>query len=216
MRYVVSVCIILLFLWGIALLEGQWIFLQGLGVSEKIVLCTSYLYAQMVMVQIQTWTFTLYSNTQKYLMTDSTVYSIFCIRESFPPDLSESLKWFQCQSCLLATFLRSHELRSKVLSLQLLLSILQNAGPIFKTNEMFINAIKQYLCVALSKNGVSSVPEVFELSLSIFLTLLSHFKTHLKMQIEVQYMRCSRWRFSVKFGGFGLSHSQMWSVKVIK
>ncbi|CAB1326107.1 unnamed protein product [Coregonus sp. 'balchen'] len=60
-----------------------------------------------------------------------------------------------------------------------------NAGPIFKTNEMFINAIKQYLCVALSKNGVSSVPEVFELSLSIFLTLLSHFKTHLKMQIEV-------------------------------
>uniref|UniRef100_A0A673ZU74 ARF guanine nucleotide exchange factor 1 n=1 Tax=Salmo trutta TaxID=8032 RepID=A0A673ZU74_SALTR len=80
---------------------------------------------------------------------------------------------------------KSHELRSKVLSLQLLLSILQNAGPVFKTNEMFINAIKQYLCVALSKNGVSSVPEVFSLSLSIFLTLLSHFKTHLKMQIEV-------------------------------
>ncbi|KAM5156876.1 brefeldin A-inhibited guanine nucleotide-exchange protein 1 [Mantella aurantiaca] len=80
---------------------------------------------------------------------------------------------------------KSHELRSKVLSLQLLLSILQNAGPVFKTNEMFINAIKQYLCVALSKNGVSSVPEVFELSLSIFLTLLSNFKLHLKMQIEV-------------------------------
>uniref|UniRef100_A0A4W4GEP7 SEC7 domain-containing protein n=1 Tax=Electrophorus electricus TaxID=8005 RepID=A0A4W4GEP7_ELEEL len=80
---------------------------------------------------------------------------------------------------------KSHELRSKVLSLQLLLSILQNAGPIFKTNEMFTNAIKQYLCVALSKNGVSSVPEVFDLSLSIFLTLLSNFKTHLKMQIEV-------------------------------
>lgn len=83
---------------------------------------------------------------------------------------------------------RSHELRSKILSLQLLLSILQNAGPVFRTNEMFINAIKQYLCVALSKNGVSSVPEVFELSLSIFLTLLSNFKTHLKMQIEVRYM----------------------------
>lgn len=83
---------------------------------------------------------------------------------------------------------RSHELRSKILSLQLLLSILQNAGPVFRTNEMFINAIKQYLCVALSKNGVSSVPEVFELSLSIFLTLLSNFKTHLKMQIEVCYM----------------------------
>lgn len=80
---------------------------------------------------------------------------------------------------------KSHELRSKILSLHLLLSILQNAGPIFRSNEMFITAIKQYLCVALSKNGVSSIPEVFELSLAIFLALLSNFKMHLKMQIEV-------------------------------
>ena len=71
---------------------------------------------------------------------------------------------------------KSHELRSKILSLHLLLSILQNAGPVFRSNEMFIMAIKQYLCVALSKNGVSSVPEVFELSLSIFVALLSNFK----------------------------------------
>ena len=80
---------------------------------------------------------------------------------------------------------RSHELRSKILSLELMLSCLQNAGPVFCTHEMFVTAIKQYLCVALSKNGVSSVPAVFELSLAIFLTLLSSFKTHLKMQIEV-------------------------------
>ena len=80
---------------------------------------------------------------------------------------------------------RSHELRSKILSLELLLSCLQNAGDVFKTNEMFVSAIKQYLCVALSKNGVSSVPQVFELSLAIFVTLLSEFKTHLKKQIEV-------------------------------
>lgn len=80
---------------------------------------------------------------------------------------------------------KSHELRSKILSLHLLLSILQNAGPVFRGNEMFITAIKQYLCVALSKNGVSSIPEVFELSLAIFLALLSNFKMHLKMQIEV-------------------------------
>lgn len=86
---------------------------------------------------------------------------------------------------------RSHELRSKIVSLQLLLSVLQGAGPVFRTHEMFVNAIKQYLCVALSKNGVSSVPEVFELSLAIFLTLLSHFKVHLKMQIEVRRRRLS-------------------------
>lgn len=80
---------------------------------------------------------------------------------------------------------KSHELRSKVLSLHLLLSILQNAGPVFRSNEMFIMAIKQYLCVALSQNGVSPVKDVFELSLSIFVALLSNFKTHLKKQIEV-------------------------------
>ncbi|CAH0389951.1 unnamed protein product [Bemisia tabaci] len=80
---------------------------------------------------------------------------------------------------------KSLELRSKILSLQLLLSILQNAGPVFRSNIMFVTAIKRYLCVALSKNGVSSVPEVFQLSLAIFLALLSRFKMHLKMQIEV-------------------------------
>lgn len=80
---------------------------------------------------------------------------------------------------------RSHELRSKILSLELLLSILQNSGPVFRTDDLFISAIKQYLCVAVGKNGVSSVPQVFELSLNIFLMLISSFKAHLKMQIEV-------------------------------
>ncbi|XP_039270898.2 brefeldin A-inhibited guanine nucleotide-exchange protein 1-like [Styela clava] len=80
---------------------------------------------------------------------------------------------------------KSHEHRSKILSLQLLLAILESSGPVFRSNEMFINAIKQYLCVALSKNGVSNIPEVFELSLAIFLKLLENFKTYLKMQIQV-------------------------------
>lgn len=63
--------------------------------------------------------------------------------------------------------------------------IFQNAGPVFKSNEVFISAIKQYLCVALSKIGATSDAEIFELSLSIFLTLLADFKQHLKRQIEV-------------------------------
>jgi len=43
----------------------------------------------------------------------------------------------------------------------------------------------QYLCVALSKNGVSAVPEVFQLSLDIFVKLLENFKVHLKVQVQV-------------------------------
>ncbi|KAG7171828.1 Brefeldin A-inhibited guanine nucleotide-exchange protein 1-like [Homarus americanus] len=83
---------------------------------------------------------------------------------------------------------KSHELRSKILSLEMLLSIVQNAGRVFRSNDTFITAIKQYLCVALSKNGVSPIPEVFHLSLAIFVALLSNFKAHLKMQIEHKWM----------------------------
>jgi brefeldin A-inhibited guanine nucleotide-exchange protein len=55
---------------------------------------------------------------------------------------------------------KSHELRSKILSLELQLAILQSAGDWFKQDPLFVDGIKQYLCVALSKNGVSHVPEV--------------------------------------------------------
>jgi brefeldin A-inhibited guanine nucleotide-exchange protein len=84
---------------------------------------------------------------------------------------------------------RSHELRSKILSLEMLLSIVQNAGPVFRSHDTFSTAVKQYLCVALSKNGVSPIPEVFHLSLALFVALLSNFKAHLKMQIEVLTLR---------------------------
>lgn len=80
---------------------------------------------------------------------------------------------------------KSNEFRSKVLSLQLILSILQGADNAFQSSDLFAIAIKQYLCVALSKNGVSNILEIFQLSLDIFHCLLQHFKVHLKMQIEV-------------------------------
>ena len=43
----------------------------------------------------------------------------------------------------------------------------------------------RFLCVSLSKNGVSHVPAVFQLSLDLFLLLIKDFKQFLKMQIEV-------------------------------
>lgn len=73
----------------------------------------------------------------------------------------------------------------------MLLSIVQNAGQVFRSNDTFITAIKQYLCVALSKNGVSPIPDVFHLSLAIFVALLSNFKAHLKVQIEVSLQSLS-------------------------
>lgn len=80
---------------------------------------------------------------------------------------------------------RSHELRSKLFSLELLLNIMQNSGTVFQNSEHFISAVKQYLVLSVSRNGVSPIGTVFELSLAIFLSLLQHFKRHLKPQIEV-------------------------------
>ncbi len=80
---------------------------------------------------------------------------------------------------------KSHELRSKILSMQLILGLLQNGGPVFRTDELFVSAIKSYLCVALSQNGVSNIAEVFELSLAIFLALLTRYRLNLKPQIEI-------------------------------
>ncbi|KAH8867375.1 Brefeldin A-inhibited guanine nucleotide-exchange protein [Schistosoma japonicum] len=80
---------------------------------------------------------------------------------------------------------KSHAVRSKSLSLQLLLNLLQQPGPLFLTSDIFIAAIKQYLCVALFKNGTSSIVEIFELSVAIFIALLTYFKPHLKRQVEV-------------------------------
>eukprot|EP00127_Corallochytrium_limacisporum_P003541 Clim_evm24s150 gene=Clim_evmTU24s150 len=80
---------------------------------------------------------------------------------------------------------RSQEIRSKTLALELLLSVLQGAGPVFQTHPMFISAVRQYLCLSLTRNGVSSNPGIFELALNIFLALLSSFKHFMKVQIEV-------------------------------
>lgn len=78
-----------------------------------------------------------------------------------------------------------HPLKLKLLSLQLILGIMQNAGPVLRTSEMFLTAIKQCLCVALSKNALSNNNEILNLSISIFMCLLKDFKLHLKLQIEV-------------------------------
>ena len=79
----------------------------------------------------------------------------------------------------------SIELRSKLLSLQLLFSIIQTSGPHFRSGEKFIWAIRQYLCLSLLKNGVSPIASVLQLSLDIFIALLVFFKDHLKSEIGV-------------------------------
>lgn len=76
-------------------------------------------------------------------------------------------------------------LQSKILSLELLLSILDHAGPTFRTSEKFVYLVRSYLCVSLLKNATSSNTQVVGLSLRIFIAMTAHFKDHLKSEIEV-------------------------------
>lgn len=93
--------------------------------------------------------------------------------------------------------LRSHAMRSKLLSLHLILTILHNYMPLFvdptviihsasrEEQTPFIVAIKQYLCLSLSRNGLSPVLNVFELSCEIFWRMLSGMRTKLKVSRAV-------------------------------
>lgn len=93
--------------------------------------------------------------------------------------------------------LKSLGMRSKLLSLHLILTILRSHTSVFSdpaviihsatTGEQtpFVHAVKQYLCLSLSRNAVSSVNQVFEISCEIFWLVLSGMRTRMKKEIEV-------------------------------
>lgn len=74
-------------------------------------------------------------------------------------------------------------LRGKIVSLELLKVVMDNGGSIWRVNERFLNAIKQYLCLSLLKNSALSAMAIFQLQCSIFLNLLSKFRSGLKKEI---------------------------------
>ncbi|GMP61786.1 hypothetical protein CsSME_00024113 [Camellia sinensis var. sinensis] len=76
-------------------------------------------------------------------------------------------------------------MRGKIVALELLKILLENAGAIFRTSERFLGAIKQYLCLSLLKNSASTLLIVFQLSCSIFMSLVSRFRAGLKAEIGV-------------------------------
>jgi brefeldin A-inhibited guanine nucleotide-exchange protein len=93
--------------------------------------------------------------------------------------------------------IRSHAMRSKLLSLHLILTILKSHSDLFTNlavtipssttaeHTPFLQATKQYLCQCLSRNAVSPVTQVFELSTEIFWCVLKSMRAPLKKEIEV-------------------------------
>ncbi len=84
-------------------------------------------------------------------------------------------------------------MRSNLLSLHLVLTVLSSHMPLFvdpsaiiysnSQNEpmTFVQAINQHLCLCLSRNAVSPVPQVFEISVEMFWRVLWGMRTKLKV-----------------------------------
>ncbi|CAG8473492.1 8719_t:CDS:10 [Cetraspora pellucida] len=92
--------------------------------------------------------------------------------------------------------LKSPPMRSKLLSLHLILTTLSAHIHVFSSPNVifvsskqestsFVHAVKQYLCLSLSRNAVSPLPQVFEISLEIFWKCMNKLRSHLKKEIEV-------------------------------
>eukprot|EP01061_Rhynchopus_euleeides_P007844 TRINITY_DN1689_c0_g2_i1.p1 TRINITY_DN1689_c0_g2~~TRINITY_DN1689_c0_g2_i1.p1 ORF type:complete len:1588 (+),score=764.32 TRINITY_DN1689_c0_g2_i1:206-4765(+) len=77
----------------------------------------------------------------------------------------------------------SLEMKSKMLSLELLYSILHGAGPVFLSSERFIKTVKKKLCLSLIQHCVSPLLPIFKMSLQLFLSLISKFKDNLKREV---------------------------------
>lgn len=76
-------------------------------------------------------------------------------------------------------------LKNKILSLELILSVMELCGDAFCQGEKFIYLVQRYLCVSLLKNCMSHHTQVAFLSQKIFLILVYKFKGNLKQEIEV-------------------------------
>ncbi|KAI5949000.1 SEC7 [Candida theae] len=93
--------------------------------------------------------------------------------------------------------MKSHSVRSKLLSLHIIHTILKEHIEIFLSHDVvilspnanekvrLINAVRQYINLALSKNAASDLAPVFELSLEIFWIIISNLRSEFKREIPV-------------------------------
>lgn len=93
--------------------------------------------------------------------------------------------------------MRLHAVRSKLLSLHIIHTILKNNIDIFLSKDAvillsssddqtrLIDAVRLYLCQALIRNAASPLAPVFELTLEIFWLLMSNLRSDFKMEIPV-------------------------------
>lgn len=92
------------------------------------------------------------------------------------------------------TDMRSHAVRSKLLSLHIIHSIIKDHIDVFlaqdlilpgKENNSLVDAVRQYLCLLISRNAASPISPVYEITLEIMWLLISNLRSEFKREIPV-------------------------------
>lgn len=93
--------------------------------------------------------------------------------------------------------MRSHVVRSKLISLHIIHSIIKEHIDVllspsivirsasFKEETIFVDAVRQYLCLTISRNAASAISPVFESTLEIFWLIMSNLRYQFKREIPV-------------------------------
>lgn len=97
--------------------------------------------------------------------------------------------------------MRSYSMRSKLLSLHLILTIMMSHMEVFTSDQVFFSAavadpsghranpfileVKQYLCPSIGRNAFSIVPQVFDITHEILWRVVQGLRVYLKNEIEI-------------------------------
>ncbi|CAO3687700.1 unnamed protein product [Rhizopus stolonifer] len=97
--------------------------------------------------------------------------------------------------------MRSYSMRSKLLSLHLILTIMMSHMDVFTSNQIFFSTatpepngnllnpfileVKQYLCPSLGRNAFSVVTQVFDITHEILWIVVQGLRVYLKNEIEI-------------------------------
>lgn len=84
-----------------------------------------------------------------------------------------------------AGHLEANLLRSRKMALELLVSMLEHCGPVFRSTDRFINEVKKTLIMSLIKNSVYPDPKIFHLAFKVFVQILDMFKDLLRNELGV-------------------------------
>ncbi|KAJ3338818.1 Brefeldin A-inhibited guanine nucleotide-exchange protein 1 [Gonapodya sp. JEL0774] len=79
-----------------------------------------------------------------------------------------------------------HVLKTRALSLELILAMLRAGGPQFRSDNRILGSIRSGLCLSLSRNAVvANDPHLFELGVSVYVSLMLGYRAVLKKELEV-------------------------------